>query len=125
MGGRPRKPRATTKIAEALHGQASDNIVEVLKAAVDPDEKVPLSTRLKAIDLWLGIEDKDRKMALEEEKADADNMGREELAAAIAKKFTEGPAAEALLAVLNKQRTDAESTAEEIHDAQLVEGTGG
>jgi len=90
MGGRPRKERAASHVAEEARKEAR-RIVQVFKDATD--ESQPISVRLKAAQAWIEIEREDDKLTLQEETADAKQMSREELIAAVREKMSSGTAA--------------------------------
>jgi hypothetical protein len=90
LGGRPRKDRAASKVAAEAQKEAT-RIIQVFKDATDPSQ--PISVRLKAAQAWVEIEREESKLMLAEDSADAKQMSREELIAAIREKFSSGAAA--------------------------------
>lgn len=77
LGGRPRKPRASEKVAEAAQKDA-DQIIKVFKDLVNSDSE---KNRLAAATSWLAIEHEETKLRLQEEKQEFDigQASREEL----------------------------------------------
>ena len=77
LGGRPRKPRAMEKVAEAAQKEA-DNIIKVFKDGIEDDS---MKTRLAAANSWLAIEDRETQLRLQEERQEFDigQASREEL----------------------------------------------
>lgn len=111
LGGRPRKPRASQKVAEAAQKEAED-ILDVFRDGISPDK--PMGTRLKAAELWLSVEEKESKLALQEEKLDADNLSRDEIIKALAEGLSQGAVAAMIASQLHKSD-------EPIVDADVVE----
>jgi hypothetical protein len=115
LGGRGKtreKRLAQQKIAEAA-GVAHEDILQVFKDAIDPER--PMGQRLKGATEWLAIERENAKLALQEEKADSQQMGREQLIAALRENLTGGPAATMIRSQL------AQHVGEEIVDATVIE----
>ena len=77
LGGRPRKPRASEKVAEAAQKDA-EKIIKVFKDLVESDSE---KTRLAAANSWLAIEQEETKLRLQEERQEFDigQASREEL----------------------------------------------
>ena len=77
LGGRPRKPRASEKVAEAAQKDA-DQIIKVFKDLVTSDSE---KTRLAAANSWLAVEQEETKLRLQEERQEFDigQASREEL----------------------------------------------
>lgn len=100
LGGRPRKDRASTKVAEEA-AKESKRIIEVFKDAID--ESQPIHVRLKGAQAWLEMEQQEGKLALQEEHADLQQLSREELIAAVREKLTSGPAAAIIQAQIESE----------------------
>lgn len=114
MGGRPRKDRAATRVAEAAQEEANARkIINVFKDAVH--EAQPLGIRLKGAELWLNVEKEDAKVSMQQEASQQKQRSREELLEVLSQKLTAGPAAEILHRELEKK------TEEPIVDAEVVE----
>lgn len=95
LGGRPRKDRTSAAVAEAAKEEENRRqIIEVFKDAVHPNQQV--STRLRAVQLWMQIEQEEGKLLIQEEEADSKQHSREELLEILQEKLTSGPAAEIL-----------------------------
>lgn len=79
LGGRPRKPRAMEKVAEAATKEA-ENIIAVFKEGIKDDS---MKTRLSAANSWLAIEQEETRLRLQEERQEFDigQASREELIA--------------------------------------------
>jgi hypothetical protein len=77
LGGRPRKPRASEKVAEAAQKEA-DNIIKVFSDLIQSDSE---KTKLAAANSWLAIEQEETKLRLQEERQEFDigQASREEL----------------------------------------------
>lgn len=77
LGGRPRKPRAMEKVAEAATKEAED-IIKVFKDGIHDDS---MRTRLNAANSWLAIEDRETQLRLQEERQEFDigQASRDEL----------------------------------------------
>jgi hypothetical protein len=74
-GGRPRQPRAAEVVAEHVRKQAK-KITRVLDDALDDDN---IKVRLSAADMALKIEREEASLQLEEDKADLEQLSKEEL----------------------------------------------
>lgn len=112
MGGRKPRGRAAKRVAEAA--QIEENarqIIEVFKDAISKNQ--PMSTRLKAAEAWLGIENQESKLALQEEEASAKQHSRDELIAMLTKRLTSGPTSQIL-----RRQIESESG---IQDAIVIE----
>lgn len=117
LGGRGNtreKRRAATDLAEAVRDPA---MVELMKQTLldSQDAERPMKQRLDGLKLATEIEREDAKLALAEEKADAEQLSREELIAALRESLTTGPAATMI-------RNQLEG--ENIVDAVVVEDDG-
>lgn len=77
LGGRPRNPRASEKVAEAAQKDA-DKIIKVFKDLITSDSE---KTRLTAANSWLAVEQEETKLRLQEERQEFDigQASREEL----------------------------------------------
>lgn len=77
LGGRPRKPRASEKVAEAAQKDA-DQIIKVFRELVNSESE---KTRLAAANSWLAIEQEETKLRLQEERQEFDigQASREQL----------------------------------------------
>lgn len=117
-GGRPRKPRASQEIAEEARKHAQE-IVQVFKDGIDPDR--PMGTRLKAAELWLGVEEKEAKIQLQEEKQD-EQLERDE----IIKRLADGLLKGAVGAAMRQEviRVPNQADDEEIEEAEVVNSNG-
>ena len=82
--GRPRKPRASERIAERVAAKGDEFFVKLSEIA---DGKNPGEAR-KAIETLLGIEEKEYKIKVQEEK-DVENMRRDQLLVFIKEKLSE------------------------------------
>jgi hypothetical protein len=87
LGGRPRKNRASDHVADAAEKNKA-KMVSALEDALEDDQSI--STRLKAVEQWLAIEDKNRRLEMDEEEHFA-KMSREELAEHLAARFANNP----------------------------------
>lgn len=114
LGGRGNtreKRLANQAIANAAQEEVNRaSIVQVFKDAVDPER--PMGQRLKGAELWLAVERENAKLALAEEKADGEQLTREQIIAALAEKLSNGPAA-----AIMRQQLDQET----IVDADVIE----
>lgn len=110
MGGRPKKDRAASHVAEEARKKAKE-ITQVFEDAIDPNQ--PIAIRLKAAEAWLGVEREDEKLALQENVADAEQMSRDELIATLREKMTRGATATILRHQLEQ---------ENVVDAEVVDG---
>jgi len=95
LGGRGNtreKRRAATDLAEAVR---DPELVKLMKQTLkdSQDAERPMKQRLDGLKLAVEIEREDAKLALAEEKADAEQLSREELIAALRENLTRGPAA--------------------------------
>lgn len=104
LGGRPRKPRAMEKVAEAAT-QEADKIIQVFKDGVDDES---MKTRLAAANSWLAIENEETKLRLAEERQDFDigQASREELLKFVATAISSGPVADQLGEFVDGSATD-------------------
>lgn len=122
LGGRPRKKRATEVMAEGI-SEMGEEMLGVLKDAMD--EENPHSIRLKAVEAATKIEEKEARLAMDEEDH-LRKMGHEELVAAVAAKFATNP----MVLAIFRQAGEAdpaptpppaiEGSAEDITDAEVV-----
>lgn len=114
LGGRPRKPRATEIAAEEARNNAED-LIQVFKDGIDPEN--PMKIRLASANSWFGIEQEEAKLKIQEEKLDFDieKANRDDLVEYLKNALTEGPLADQI-----QRQFDAESTAEDITDAESV-----
>ena len=87
LGGRPKKPRASEKIAAEAEKHA-DEMLAVLKDGIAPGQST--SIRLRALEQWLRIEGEERKVEMEEEEHLA-KMSRDELMEEFAQKINSNP----------------------------------
>lgn len=122
MGGRPRKERAASKVAEEAR-QEAERITQVFKDATD--EAQPMSIRLKAAQAWIEIEREDSKLSLQEDTADAKQMSREELIAELKKKMTSGSAAAIVRQVIEQGPTIPEDDVIDIPEDDIEEDEDG
>jgi hypothetical protein len=114
MGGRPPKDRAAKRVSDAAQEDANARaIIEVFKDAIHPN--MPMTTRLKAVEAWLGVEREEAKVALQEEEVAGRQHSREELVAKLAESLTQGPTSTILRRQLEQETG--------IVDADVVEGT--
>lgn len=114
LGGRPRKDRAASRVAEAAQEDSNARqIIQVFKDAVDSSQS--MGVRLKAAEAWLGVEREEGKLALQEESAVAEHHSREELISMLAEKLTSGPTSGVLRRQLEEEAgiVDAEVVGEE------------
>lgn len=88
MGGRPSKKARAADFLAAEAEKHGKEMLSALKDALDPSQNV--STRLKAVEQWLKIEDTSRRAEIEEEKHFAE-MSRDELMEQFARKLNENP----------------------------------
>jgi len=114
LGGRG-NTREKRLANQAIAGAAQEEenrkaIVQVFKDAVDPER--PMGQRLKGAELWLAVERENAKLALAEEKADGEQLTREQIIAALAEKLSNGPAA-----AIMRQQLEQET----IVDAEVIE----
>lgn len=118
-GGRPRKPRASQEVAEEARKAAQD-LVQVFKDGIDPEK--PMGTRLKAAELWLGIEEKEAKLQLAEEKQD-EQLDRDEIIKRLAQGLLSGAVGAAMRQEAVRVPNEAEAD-EDIVDAEVVNHDG-
>lgn len=119
LGGRPRRDRAGAHVAEAARKE-KDEIVAVFKDAVKSNQ--PIGIRLKGAQAWLEVEEKDAKLALQEEENEAKGKSREELIELLKDKLTKGTAAAILseqMGLANGQELD--ENGQPIVDVDFVE----
>ncbi len=121
LGGRPRKDRASKAVAEAAQEEENrTRIIQVFKDATDPSQ--PMGLRLKGATAWLDVEQQEGKLALQEEEADARQLGREELIKILSERLTSGPSAQLLQRRLGQLDDDQERFEEEnVVDAEVVD----
>ncbi len=96
LGGRGRtkeKRRAAQSVAEAAQ-ESAQQIIAVFKDAIGDDK--PISVRLRGAEMWLNVENKEGQLSLQEERADAAELSRDELIKALTEKLTSGPTADIL-----------------------------
>lgn len=119
LGGRPKKPRASEKIAEAAEKHSTE-ILQVLKDAIDPNQ--PMSVRQKAVDQWLSIEKDERRLEIEEEQHSAE-MDRDELIKLISSKLSRNPAMLAMVMAKLNPNGNGEASIDDNNtiDAEVIE----
>ena len=122
-GGRPRKKRATEMAAEKARAHA-DQITKVFLDGID--EEQPMRMRLAAANSWLGIEQEEAKLQLQEEKHDLDleNASRDDLIGFLADALTQGNLAEAVGPIIDAESEDITNVAELGHRPSETDGDG-
>lgn len=114
LGGRgntKEKRRAASDLAEAIRDPDLVKLmVKTIKDSQDPER--PLKQRMDGVKLAMEIERENEKLDLQRERADSEQLGRDQLIELLAKKLTEGPAAAVVRAQLAQ---------EHIPDAVVVE----
>jgi hypothetical protein len=117
MGGRGntrKRRRAQAALAEeAAKPENRKKMLAVFHDALDPSQ--PISVRLKAVDQWVGLEQAESKMTLEEEKVDAVQRSREDSIELLRNKLMGNGVAAAVL------RAQAQLEEVTIPDADVVE----
>lgn len=89
LGGRPRKKRASEVVAEEAQKQG-EQIAKVFKDGIADNGINSIPTRLKAAEAFLGVEQKEAKLQMEEDEH-YNRMGKEELHDHLAAKLKENP----------------------------------
>jgi hypothetical protein len=122
LGGRPRKPRASEKVAEAAQKDA-DNIIKVFRDLVKSDSD---KTRLAAANSWLAIEQEETKLRLQEERQEFDigKASREELLNYMKQVLTPGSPIASQLGVIDGEATDITEPRELGHGHPEASGSG-
>ena len=122
LGGRPRKPRAMEKVAEAATKEAED-IIQVFKDGIRDDS---MRTRLNAANSWLAIEQQETQLRLQEERQEFDigKATREELISYMKGVLQPGSPVAAQLGVIDGDATDITGLGELGHGDSEASGSG-
>jgi hypothetical protein len=116
-GGRPKKQRIGSRVAEAAQDDPTANyITQVFKDAIHPNQ--PISIRLKAAEAWIGVEREETKISLQEVEHQSKQHSREELLEMLTSKLTgDNPTA----TMIQSQLAAQNGSEEEVPDAEVVE----
>jgi len=114
LGGRPRKPRASEKVAEAAQKDA-DNIIKVFRELVNSDSE---KTRLAAANSWLAIEQEETRLRLQEERQEFDigQASREQLLEYLSQALSPGTALSTTLEYYEGSAVDLDEPRELGHE---------
>jgi hypothetical protein len=112
LGGRPRKPRASEKVAEQAQKEA-DSIIAVFKDLVNSESE---KTRLAAANSWLAVEQEETRLRLQEERQEFDigQASREELLNYLREALASGSPLANQLGVIDGTATDIDSELGEL-----------
>lgn len=121
LGGRPKKERAAARVAAAAQSDdMAEQLIQVFKDAVQPDQKMHI--RIKAAEALLGIEREEAKVAMAEEEHESKQHSREELLEMLSGKLTEGPIAAMLRKQIEPGIPDADVIDGEAEEVQIRNG---
>lgn len=115
LGGRPRKDRAAKRVAEIAQDEANvKKIIEVFKDAIHPSQ--PMTIRLKAAEAWLGVEERESKLTLQEVSEEQKQLTREELLEKLSTRLMSGATSQIIRTQLEQENIPDAEVIEEIRD---------